>query len=306
MSSIMQLSHKNHFKFGYNGKWFNRRISAFDNWMVNYGACDYLPLDFRKECEQAAKLIELRSNRLPWLFLSGGLDSEVMALSFLSANVPFLGVTLRFPNDINLHDIRYAKKFAKRHKINHKIIDFDIFDFFESDEIYSLAERTQCVSPQFLPLMKLMKLANDSGGFPVIGSGECYFKKEDGIWLLYEREKVASLYRFLLESQIEGCAGFFQYTPEQIKSYIDDPIMKKLLSGGYPYKPSNYSLKLEVYSNYFNLEKRPKFTGYEKLTEYDYKIRLKLTNSFPHSDAIAKTTHQSLEEVLTKDLKLKH
>lgn len=293
------LTHDNHFKFGYNGKWFNERKKDSDSWQVHYGPCTRISLDFASECIRAAELIGAHTNKLPWLFMSGGIDSEIMALSFLKAKVPFLAVTLKFSNNLNWHDIIYAQEFTSHHQIKHKIIEFDIKKFFESDEFYQIARQTRCVSPQFPALMKLATIANSSGGYPVIGSGECYFRKESNSWVLYEREKVASLYRYLIHQNIEGCAGFFQYTPEQIKSFMDDPIMKDLFSGSYPGKPSNYSLKFDIYSNYYKIKVRPKFTGYENLSENDAKIRSYLLDCFAGSDAVAKTSHQSLEKSLS-------
>ncbi len=297
-----QLTYRNHFKFGYNNSWFNKRSSPNDIWNVKYGPCEKKNVEkFDQECVRAAHIIYSSTDRIPWLLLSGGIDSEIMALSFIKANVPFIGVSLKFSDDLNAHDLYYVKKFIKKYSIKHEMIEFNILDFFESDEFNYLAHQTKCVSPQLPTLMSLMSIVYKKGGYPVVGSGECYFKRENDTWFLYEREKIASLYRFLMINGISGCAGFFQFTPEQIKAFYEDSIMQKLFSGDIPHKPSNYSLKYEIYSNYFNIEERPKYTGYEKISKWDNIHRNKLKSLFPEYDSIAKTSCQNLVSSLTQN-----
>ncbi|MAV89811.1 MAG: hypothetical protein CL676_00205 [Bdellovibrionaceae bacterium] len=231
--------------------------------------------------------------------MSGGIDSEIVALSFLAAKIKFKAVSIRFNDGLNRHDIQFAVDFTRKHKISHEIFDLNIVDFFASDEFLRLAHNSQCVTPQFPSLMKVMKIASLSNGYPVIGSGDCYLKKENNDWVLYEREKVASIYKFLIANRIQGCAGFFQYTPEIILAYLRDPIVEKLLQNQIPYKPSNYDLKSEIYSNYFEFESRPKFTGYEYLQNLDQKYRSTLKAKLPFCDEIFKTSHLSLAQQLS-------
>ena len=52
------------------------------------------------------------------LCMSGGLDSEVMAESFLRADVPFSASIWKYKNNLNMYDIKHAIKFCKTNKID--------------------------------------------------------------------------------------------------------------------------------------------------------------------------------------------
>src|SRR6202034_2708172 len=82
-----QLSHKNHFRFGYNGRWFVERRTPEDEWCVAYGRCERPVLHWRAECIATSRLIRHSTNYDLWVLFSGGIDSEVVLQSFLFAGI---------------------------------------------------------------------------------------------------------------------------------------------------------------------------------------------------------------------------
>ena len=83
----LELSQNNHFKFGYNGAWFNERSEDRDQWIVSYGRCSREPEDWRSECLETARLIQSSTSKPINVLFSGGIDSEVVLQSFMFAGI---------------------------------------------------------------------------------------------------------------------------------------------------------------------------------------------------------------------------
>ena len=81
----------NHFVFGYNQIPFSRKLNVdSDQFFCRYSQCRRVPNSFKKECIQTARDIQEQSqnlNRTSFIFLSGGLDSEVVVKAFISESV---------------------------------------------------------------------------------------------------------------------------------------------------------------------------------------------------------------------------
>lgn len=285
---MREWTYRNHFRFGYNGKWFNLRQSLEDTFQVAYGRCDREPETFGAECIRAARLIA-ENTRLPiQIFYSGGADSEAVVHAFLAANVPFQTVIIRFKAGLNSHDIAFADKFCREHQIVPRYLDLDVIRFFESGLAFDYAEQTQAVSPQFLHHMWGM---DQIDGYPILGSGECYIRKQElensnGLWAMHEKEKVAAWYRYFMVRNREGAPGFFQYTPELMLSWLREPLVVDLINNRIPGKQSSISSKLLIYRKYFEMQQTPTFgyTGFEQLVEIDKRVRPQLRQKYGEAE----------------------
>ena len=291
------LSHQNHFEFGYNGEWFRLRQSPNDVFSVRYGRCEAEPGSFVDESIRAARLIGETADAPIHVLFSGGVDSEVTMLCFLAAQVPVTAAIMRFANDINQHDIAYAVRFCERHDVPYRFYDLDIEAFFRERLLeYTLPVR--CNAPM---MAATMWLVDQIDGYPVLGQGECLLirpvRKQrlpiakitsyydvtflDDQWALQESESANAWYRHFLLRGRTGAPGFFQYTPGQILSYLRDPhVVSKLAE---PDHMSNDVWKLWVYQQYFDLETRPKYTGYEPIAQFIEPYRDGHTRRFPHA-----------------------
>lgn len=313
-----QLSHNNHFRFGFSELDFQYRSARAEKWRVEYGRASRAAGTFPDECINAAQKIAASTTLPLWLCLSGGIDSEVVAQVFLKAGIPFNAAIMRFAENKNAHDIRWAEAFCRKHNVPLRYFDIDPEEFWKSRAL-AYAERAQ--SPA-IGLTLLCWLLEQVPGFPVLGSGECHlvdqiykFRLErrkgdywiDGIylrssghaeliahleevyrrpqgdareyqWCLSEKESIAGLYRFLHSINKAGAPGFFQYTPEIILAYLNDPLILQLtnneFAGASIGADSSEAFKHAFYSQFWSIEPRPKATGFEQLTRSPIYISL--------------------------------
>lgn len=290
---MRQLTYKNHFKFGYNGEWFSFRKAPSDKWTVKYGRAEREAGTLKEECIHAAKLIQQEGIPIT-ILLSGGCDSEFAVRCFKEADVPISCATVAFKQNLNRHDIEYAIDICRQLNIKHKILELNIFDFWLGD-LWVYATKTYCVSPQ-LPV--IMWLSDQIEGYIIIGSGECYLTNKMGEWEMFEREKVAAWYRHFLLTDKPGAPGFFQYTPELILSFLRDPVVQDLVQNKLGFEES-LPIKSRVYEKFYEIRKREKYTGFEKIISVDDLQRKKLLRLFPHCNEIARTKVSDLFDRLS-------
>lgn len=269
----LELTQNNHFKFGYDGTPFVFRSSFDQNWWVDYGRCTRRALDWRSECIIAARQIRASTMQNLWVCFSGGIDSQVVAEAFRYAKIPFKAAIMRFKKDLNIHDIAWAVIYCETHGVPYEFFDIDIEEFFLGGELLALADLTQCLTPQLPSSMKLMEMIAKKDGYPILGSAECYLEKLPQGWVMFEREKIAAVYRYLIATETPGQAGFFQWNPEIMYSFLIDPMVRRLVQNQIQNHTSTYYLKSDIYEQYWKLLKRPKYTGFEKIMRLDRQIR---------------------------------
>lgn len=291
----IELSHHNHFQFGYNGVPFSFRKETHDIWEVSYGPCLRTAGNFKEECISAAKIIGEKSMGRVMVLFSGGVDSEVALRSFVLAGVPVKAAIMRYEDDLNLHDINYALKACQKLGIDHYFFDLKIRDFWEHS-LSNYADSVYCISPQLIATMWLIDQVDE---YPVIGSGECLLVRRGNSWDLWEKERIAAWYRHFIVRNRSGCPGFFQYTPELMLSYLQDPFVIESLKWLPNDVISNVSIKLPLYQNHFPLETRLKYTGFEKLQSEDWQYRQMLIKKFPDCDAVFKSEINQLKLALS-------
>jgi hypothetical protein len=280
----------NHFKFGYDGKWYTPRSSKYQKWMCEYGvAIEQLSI---KEANRRAalKIQQNAEGNQIYLLLSGGADSEVAARSFMDAGVHFIAATLKYKtlgNDkiLNQEESNYADELCTQYNIPKKEFVLYPEKFWNSDEYTEITTISQTRSPQ---LACTMWLAKQLDGYVVLGQGEPFVYRQFGEWWFREREFIVSWYKFWMFAGITGTAGFHQYTPEQMLAYLTDPIMMNLIKDALPSKTtnplSNADIKHSIYQKHYpesNLGSRKKYTGFENLVFMETLARIKLAERFP-------------------------
>ncbi len=270
MSTQLELTVNNHFKFDYNGNGQPFRQSQDQCWSVNYGLPRRPMKNFFFEAISAAQEIEQKYTAPKNLFLSGGIDSEFVARVFLSANVNFKCTIIRFPENLNEHDIKFAINFCEKNSISYTIFDLDVIDFWKTkSEKYVLG--AQCFSPQLIVPMYVAD--HFSEDYIIIGSGEPHVCKNQNGWVLLEKERIAAFYRFFIWKNRWACPAFFQYTPELVFSYFQDPMVLKMIDNQFPDLITNTSIKYDHYIQFVAMERRDKYTGYELLQNQDAYFR---------------------------------
>jgi hypothetical protein len=97
------------------------------------------------------------------VYYSGGMDSEVVLISFMEAQVEFCPIvfTLTWGADvINEHDLEWAHKFLSEHSIPYISRTLDISEFWESDLIEAYARDWGVHSPQILTQYRMIDIVH--------------------------------------------------------------------------------------------------------------------------------------------------
>ena len=241
-----------------------------------------------------------------WVLFSGGIDSEVVVQSFLFAGVPIkVGIT-RFAHHLNRHDIIYAARFCEE-PTAFPIAASTLTSRGSSTRARrgDTPERTKCVQPQLLHTMWAMDQVDGTRSWAAV---KCYLVRRDPregtasdgrpIWDMFEKERIASWFRHLMRTDHGGCAGFFQYNPENMLAFLQDPVVTDLCANRLRGHASTMKLKEEIYRKYFLLERRQKHHGFENVMHLDDRLRPELERAFGDHNGIARTSYPDLLEML--------
>lgn len=265
---MFENTHNNHFNWYYDNILKLLRKSKDEFFSVTYGQIKNSNFNFHDSCIDACRIIDCKYSNY-YLCISGGVDSQFMAKCFLNVNPN--QTALIFNYSFNEEEVDDSKKFCISNNIKYKIIDFDVLKFWDND-LENWAVKYQCSSPQLNVYSKIADLIDE----PLIfGSGETVLRRDENSnnFYLKEKETVLSLYKYQTINKKPGCFGFFQYTPEQIFSYLFEKEIQYLIDFGKVKKIlGTQKIKSNVYKKYYNdIFFRKKKTGFEnKINTCDY------------------------------------
>jgi hypothetical protein len=281
-------THENHFKFGYDGEWFVNRTSEDQTLQHTYGTAK-ARLDLRSASLRAAELIANSTDEKLYVMMSGGIDSELVARSFLTIGADFTAAIMRFNDDRNCHDIGYAESYCKENNIPVQYFDLNPAKFWFSKESSRIAKIAQCYIPAIICTMWLVE---QIPGFPIIGNGDpLVYKPIDDMaipmdtfmlpqparykinpYVIRESEHILAWYKHMINLDIEGVPGFHQYTPEQVLAVLDHPLTHRYVQENH--YQNNEHLKHRIYEEAFpGLERRYPCNGMEFLMDESVKAK---------------------------------
>lgn len=194
--------------------------STSENFFVQFEPLTREPLSPFEEAVIAAKKINERLGSSLTLCLSGGLDSEAMALAFIAAQVPFDVTTLRFRNDLNVQDIGRSIEFCKIHGLKQQFIDLDVVSFFERNEFSSYLAPYFCPSAEVATQLWFAEQIKR----PFVWGGEAFrlFVKEKdrepSLQAISEVEAV--MFRLIKTQGLRAVPNFHFYSPELAWSFL--------------------------------------------------------------------------------------
>jgi hypothetical protein len=268
---MLEFTHNNHLKVGYDGQIFNVRKSKEDDFQVTYGRATRQPQNFLEECYTALRLIREKHGEKLWLFYSGGSDSEFVLRCLRNLKIPFEVAILKFAHGMNAHDIHYALEFCSQNKIEPKIFELDVEEFFESGDAFKYAKASACASPILLPHLWGIEQID---GYPIISTGDCSLVKKEkrnplSDWENLDEELFFTWMRYLNHENRPGCPHFFQYTPELIYANFTDPMVTALVQNQIPNARSFTDVKLGFYQKFLPMQQTPVpgYNGFERLLE---------------------------------------
>jgi hypothetical protein len=276
---MLPYSLDNNLVFTYDGRPFD--WSQGGKFACSYAKATRPANDFQTECHLTARLLKDEADlrgRTPRVFLSGGLDSHVLALTMMEAGIDPNPITFRFKHGLNDHEMCHVESFAKRHGLDVEYVDLDIAEFMNSSEAEQIALEARCEYFIMLPHMKLMDHVWETGGLPIVGNGDFYAYKIPSfkwrvtgegpkfVWKYIEYEYMFTWLRHAITHGILGSFAFFQHTPEITLSMLNEPLIDDCVNGRLHGKMSTRSTKYEVYIKYWpEFERRPKYGGGEKI-----------------------------------------
>jgi hypothetical protein len=245
---------------------------------MSVGGCSRKPMSFKAELIRTARVLNKQYPDLT-LFMSGGLDSEMALQSFLAAGITPQIVTVRFPDDKNIHDIGPAMRMFEHMGLKYNIIDVDPEEFVMSGEAFEIGARFQGYSFYQQLLMKVALQYNA----PMITIDEIELEKLPSIdwetgehydrWVFLKKEDQDGVWRrFADATGIPALNNFYSYSPESILSFLQIPTVDDLVNNRIPGKLGWTSSKMKIYSHLgYNFRKRPKWHGVENYMHlWDY------------------------------------
>lgn len=270
---------RSHLKYWYgNDRSQIWRRDNLETTSMSVGGCTRKPMSFKAELIRTARIMDRTYPDLT-IFLSGGLDSEMALQSFLSAGITPRIVTIRFPDDKNLHDIGPAMRMLDHMGLKYSVIDVDPEEFVMSGEAFEIGARFQGYSFYQQLLMKVALQYNA----PMITIDEIELEKSTSVnwetgeyydqWVFLKKEDQDGVWRrFNDATGIPALNNFYSYSPESILSFLQLPTVDDLVNDRIPGKLSWTSSKMKIYSHLgYNFRKRPKWHGVENYMHlWDY------------------------------------
>ncbi|MBC85736.1 MAG: hypothetical protein CL677_01045 [Bdellovibrionaceae bacterium] len=170
-----------------------------------------------KEAVRCAKNIGENHSSLK-LCLSGGMDSEAMALAFLEAGIPFSVAIMKLSENLNHYDIEHAVDFCDEHQVNYEFVEIDPFTFLEKDLHLQYDKEFLTLSPErSIHLHFLEKVT----GVPVIAGQPLQIHKVTAHPTVNSRDaRYWYFHRYLKESNRFGIPDFHFYSPEFLLSFM--------------------------------------------------------------------------------------
>lgn len=249
-------------KIDYTYRNFYRFVGNGESFRVESDPASRYPDSYYQEfCRAVRHVVSLNRDKI-YLMYSGGLDSEYALSVFMSLGIDITPVIVRLQPGYNDFDTDYAIKFCRNNGLTPEIIDVDFDDFVLSGKFLDVAVEAMCGLYQ-IPIT--MYAAAMLPGTVIVGSADphCVKNIETGKWFYNDTEHVRAWTTWYDRKNIIGTPLIMGYTPEMVLAYLLDPMIVKVVNNQVPGKLGTYSSKISVFNRRFNLEPRPKFTGYE-------------------------------------------
>lgn len=213
-----------------------------------------------------------------YLMYSGGLDSEIILREAIKMGIEIKPVFIRFADGVNEHEWYYVERFAQ--EFNQEIIylDVDINAWYSdpSDFGYAgLVRKYGFVHPaaplNFWARDQLNKLVGDcvcitgTGDLPLVKMADPRNIFSSAWYFCFTVDSQYKRLSWYKEHYPQDAPLFFAYTPELVRSFLDEPEIKDCVTR--EYKLSVASSRKAMYSRLWpELSERVKYTGFENVT----------------------------------------
>ena len=233
---------------------------------------EYLPTgtNYFEESLLAAQKIEAQRSGKLYIMYSGGIDSEYAISVFDFLKIDFTPVIIKFHKNYNKHDVDYALKFCEKKGIEPLIVDLDFDYFVKSGDLLKITTDMKCsIYHRAATAYVIGKL----DGTVLCGDGEPYIRlnEEESSWEIKIFQHDYSIVNYYINNGIYGTPHFNRYTPQMMRTFLEDPRMYDLANNKVLGKLGSDSSKYIIYNRYSNffLSPRPKYHGYELIENLD-------------------------------------
>lgn len=269
-----ELSKNNHMIIGYNDIPWSNRTDLYDRFFIKFGKVSKIPRSFREACIQSAEEISdrcLKINRIPMILYSGGIDSETIIASFITAGKKFSVAHVKYVPNYNRHETEYVYRFCDKHKLDLKEFEIDPIEYFSRNDVLlnAVADNARLIE---LQLITAITDTIKDFYFPISDHPGVMLYRENTVlseisqWYWKDYEHLSSYFFHCLRKKINACPSFYHWSPEIILAFLLDPIVKGLVNNK-PYgKITIRTTAMLLYSTTFpefNFDNRPKYRGFE-------------------------------------------
>jgi hypothetical protein len=250
---------------------------------VGFSPCQRLLCPWKEELRLAAISIAESTAKPIWLCLSGGIDSEIMAQTFRDEGIPFSVLTLEHSAGTNSHDVQWAAKWCLENGAFQKVVKLDMEVFLEEDIAKYAAQGYLAPHAYRYFQIRLLEIVEDLGGLAVMGGGEQYYTSlptvsDRKIFLNFDVGYTAPL-EWCRQRNANHVPSFYWRTPELCAAYLQMSVVAENLKPELMInKAASYLLKTRAYHAQFpQLERRPKYNGFEKVFQLRAKSEERLS-----------------------------
>ena len=246
---------------------------------------------FKEEAIETAKYIRANTDKPIYVAAGGGIDSELVCHAFLDANIEFKVFTCKWMQWMNEYDIRMARDFCNKYKIEQVFSDFDPYSFFIHGIDKYIEQGYQSSGIYRYYQLHILEEIDKLGGTCVFGAGETnYHCVDDEIKLPYKSELIAPL-QWIKNSGNVHFARFFENTPEMSAAYHMDPLIKFLATDPTYFRDPHIlnfqPEKIILYHHiYPQMPKRVKYVGLESIFGMKKEVEKRLKKLFPNLASI--------------------
>lgn len=263
--------------------------------------------NFKEElCNAAKSIINFYPSLTPNIFLSGGVDSEVVLRSFLNIGITPKVTIIRYENDYNLYDVSFAVVICNMLGINYKIIDLNLKKFYENEAL-KISDLAQIDRPRALPQCKFLEFTDDTD-LAIMGLGDLSLNRlnddynKKGLWVNRCWEFEIGYDKYVRKVNRPAIFQFFKWTPGLVISFLNLEWCKNLVNDKYYGKLGIHSTKILGYKEFYpDLFQRKKQTGFEKIDNLINEVELclkKKYNGLPFRNYVDRTIDDVYKEIL--------
>lgn len=222
--------------------------------------------NYYQESLLAAQEIEANKTGQLFLMYSGGVDSEYALSCFLDQGINIRPVIIRLQPMYNVHDIDHAFNFCSAKELDPLVINVNFDNFVKSGQ---LLKTSVDIKSSIFHLAVTAHTIGQLNGTVICGDGEPYICKNEDTskWEIKIFEYDFALANFYKDNSIVGTPHFNRYTPQMMRSFLEDPRMIELSQNAVTGKLGSHSSKFLIYNRHsnFGLAERPKYHGYENI-----------------------------------------